>query len=148
MSKVIKYLFAYFLWVVDLGLSFWLFFLGRTTLLGLLAFFYEPGDFQYTKMVDLVDRIFVVVAGLGWMVFAVVTEEYYRSGALKEKILLRFARVTGPILLSLFIVDLILFWLQGVGAGDWLRWLILVAELGIGLAMVVSGRIKTTKTQP
>lgn len=146
MSKVIKYAVAYGLWIVDLGLSIWLFFISRTALLGLLALPYEEGNFQYAKIVNLVDRIFVVVAGLGWLIFSIVTEERYRTGALKENILKGFARFTGPILLCLFIVDLILFWLQGISAGNGLRWLILAAELSLGLAMVVSGRIKTTNT--
>ena len=143
MSKVIKYVIAYGMWIVDLGLSIWLLFISRTVLLGLLSLFSNPGDFQYPKMVDLFDRVFVVVLGLGWLVFSIITEEYYRAGALKENTLKRFARVTGPILLCVFIVDLMLFWLQGTGGENWLRWLILAAELGLGLAMVVSGRIKT-----
>lgn len=144
MSKVVKYTIAYGMWIVDLGLSAWLFFLSRTTLLGILALFSEQGDFQYAKMVDLVDRIFVVVLGLGWLVFSIFTEEYYRTGALKENLLKRFARVTGPILLCIFVVDLMLFWLQGIGGDNWLRWLILAAELVIGLALVVYGKKNIT----
>ena len=144
MSKVIKYMIAYGMWIVDLGLSAWLYFISRTALLGILALSYEQGDFQYSKAVDLVDRIFVVVLGLGWLVFSIFTEEYYRTGALKENLLKRFARVTGPLLLCVFVVDLILFWLQGIGGDNWLRWLILAAELVIGLALIVSGKKNAT----
>ena len=52
----------------------------------------------------------------------------------------RFARVTGPILLCIFVADLILFWLQGIGYDDWLRWLILLAELIMGSVLVLYGR--------
>ena len=144
MNKLVKYVFAYGMWIVDMGLSLWLVYLSRTALLGLLAFFYTQGDYQYTKMVNLVDRIFVVVIGLGWLIFSIITEEFYRTGALKEDILKRFARITGPLLLSVFVVDLILFWLQGISAGDWLRWLIFAAELVVGLALVVFGKKDTT----
>jgi hypothetical protein len=53
--------------------------------------------------------------------------------------------VTGPVLLGIFIVDLILFWLQGAGGGDWLRWFILAVELGIGMALLRSAR---SQSQP
>jgi hypothetical protein len=130
------------MWIADLGLTFWLAYLSRTALLVILALFYKQGDFQYAKMIDLVDRIFTVVIGLGWLIFSIFAEEYYRTGALKESFLKRFARVTGPILLCIFIVDLIIFWIQGISATDWLRWLILTAELGIGLALFVYSKQK------
>ena len=144
MGKVLRYILAYSMWFTDLGLSIWLFYISRMTLLGILAFFYQQGDFQYSNVVDLVDRIFVVVGGLGWLVFSVVTEEYYRTGTLKENFLKRFARVTGPLLLCIFIVDLVLIWVQSIGIEGWLRWLILAAELVIGLALVVYGKKNTT----
>lgn len=142
MNKIVKYVIAYSMWIADLGLTFWFAYLSRTALLVILALFYEQGDFQYTKMIDLVDRIYTVVIGLGWLVFSIVTEEYYRTGALEESVLKRFARVTGPILLCIFPVDLIIFWIQGIRTNDWLRWLILTAELGIGLALFVYGKQK------
>lgn len=140
MSKVIKYVIAYSMWFADLGLALWLAYLSRAALLAILALFYKQGDFQSAKMIDLMDRIFTVVIGLGWLIFSIFTEEYYRAGALKESVLKRFARVTGPILLCIFIVDLIIFWIQGISANDWLRWLILTAELGIGLALFLYGK--------
>ena len=59
----------------------------------------------------------------------------------------RFARVTGPILMCIFLVDLILFGLQGFGGGDWLRWLILSAELVLGLMLILYAR-KTAANEP
>jgi hypothetical protein len=76
---------------------------------------------------------------LGWLGLFIFAECYYRAGALEEGLVKRFARVTGPILLCVFAVDLILFWLQGIG-GDWLRWLILLAELIVGSVLVVYGK--------
>jgi hypothetical protein len=42
--------------------------------------------------------------------------------------------------LCIFVADLILFWLQGIGYDDWLRWLILLAELIMGSVLVLYGR--------
>jgi hypothetical protein len=138
MRKVIRYLIAYTMWIANMGLAIWFIFLTRTSVLGILALFYQQGDFQYQKLVDLVDRVLVVVLGLGWLIFTVVTEEYFRSGALTENLPKRFARIAGPLILCIFVVDLTLVWVQG--ASDWMRWLILAIELFTGLALVVFTR--------
>ncbi len=140
MTRIIKYLSAYFLWVLDLALTFWLILISRTVFLGIFSLFYKPGAWAYSHRVDLVDKAFLLILGLGWLVFMIVVESYFRVGAQHDDLPKRFARVTGPILLIMFGVDLILFWLQGVGGGDWLRWFILAAELGIGIALLVSAR--------
>ena len=145
MNKVLKYILAYSLWIIDLGLSGWLFYISRTALIGLFAVFYQAGDFQFSKTVNLVDRVFTVILGLGWLVFSIFTEESFRTGALKKDLLRRFARFTGPLLLCIFVVDLVLFWLQGIGGDDWMRWLILAVELVAGLGLFVFGRIPSTK---
>jgi len=140
MNRIIKYLGAYVLWVVDLGLVFWLIFISRTVYLGIFALFYKEGSWAYSHRVDFADKVFMLILGLGWLIFMIVVEAYFRASVLRGDLLKRFARVTGPVLLGIFGVDLILLWLQGVGEGDWLRWFILAAELGIGIALVVSAR--------
>jgi hypothetical protein len=140
MTKIIKYIGAYFLWVVDLGLAFWLIFILRTVYIDIFALFNKNGAWVYSRRVDLADKFFLLILGLGWLVFMIILETYFRAGARDEDLLRRFARVTGPVLLGIFGVDLILFWLQGVGGGDWLRWLILAAELGFGIVLLISVR--------
>ena len=147
MSKAFRYAIAYGMWLVDVGLSAWLVFVSRTALLTFLALFYEEGDFRYTKRADLTDNIFTLLLGLGWLALVVLTEGYYRAGALEENLQKRFARVTGPIVMCIFLVDLVLFGLQGFGGGDWLRWLILLAELVIGLVLILYAR-KTAASKP
>lgn len=140
MTKIIKYAGAYAMWVVDLGLAFWLVFISRTVYLGIFALFYKQGAWAYSHRVDLADKVFLLILGLGWLVFMIVAEAYFRAGARQDDLLKRFARVTGPVLLSIFGADLILVWLQGVRGGDWLRWFILAAELGLGIALLGSAR--------
>jgi len=147
MAKMVKYASAYVMWILDLGLAFWLIIISRTVFLGIFALFYKPGAWVYSRRVDLADKVFLLILGLGWLVFMILAESYFRAGALSDDLLKRFARVTGPVLLGIFGVDLILFWLQGVGRGDWLRWLILAAELGIGLALLMSIRLQS-KSEP
>ena len=141
MSTIIKFVSAYTMWVVDLGLSFWLVVVSRTVFLGLFALSYKGGESESAKVVfahrvDFADKIFSIVLGLGWLVFMIVTEAYFRAGILRDDLFKRFAKVTGPVLLAIFVVDLILFWVQGAGGGDWLRWFILAAELGLGITLL------------
>jgi hypothetical protein len=140
MAKIIKYAIAYLLWIADLGLALWLLFLSRIVLLDIFALFYKEGAWAYSRRVDFADKVFLVILGLGWLVFMIVVEAYFRAGALRDDLLKRFARVTGPVLLGIFSLDLILAWIQRVGEGDWLRWLILAAELGFGIFLFVSAR--------
>ncbi len=143
MTKIIKYIGASVLWIVDLGLAFWLILISRTVFLDIFALFYKPGAWAYSHRVDLLDKVFLLILGLGWLIFMIVVESYFRAGASGDDLFQRFARVTGPVLLGIFGIDLILFWLQGVGGGNWLRWLILATELGLGFALLVS-----TRSQP
>jgi hypothetical protein len=142
MNKVFKYAIAYGMWIVDLGLAFWFVYMTRTGLLGIFALFYQAGEWEYAKAVNLTDRVSTILLGLGWLAFSIVVEDYYRKGLGKGNLMKCIARVTGPVLLGLFVVDLILFWLQGIGSDNWLRWLILAGELGIGIALFVSGKKK------
>lgn len=83
----------------------------------------------------LADKIFSVVVGFGWLILMIATESYFRDGTDEGDVLFRFAKIAGVELLLIFIADLILLLLQGLGGQDLRRWLALVAELigGIGL---------------
>ena len=140
MAALIKYAGAYLLWIADLGLTFWLIFIIRTVYLGIFVLFYKPGAWAYSHRADFADKVFLLSLGIGWLVFMIIVEAYFRAGARGDDLLKRFAKVTGPVLLSIFGVDLILFWLHGVGGGNWLRWFFLAAELGFGIALFVSAR--------
>jgi hypothetical protein len=133
------------MWIVDLGLTFWLGFIIRTVYLRIFALSYKGGDaiypkLVYTQRVDFADKMFSILLGLAWLAFMIGAEIYFRNGAMENDLLRRFARVSAPVLLGIFIVDLILLWLQGTGGGDLLRWLLLAAELGLGLALLLSVR--------
>lgn len=145
MATIVKYVAAYLMWVVNMGLTFWLGFISRTVFLDIFALSYKGGPSEYAKLVygqrvDFADKIFSITLGLAWLAFMIGTEVYFRNGATQDDLPKRLARVTGAVLLGIFGVDLILFWLQGVGGSSLLRWLILAAELGIGIALLVSVR--------
>ena len=43
MAKIVKYVSAYLMWIVDLGLTFWLIIISRTVFLGIFALSYKGG---------------------------------------------------------------------------------------------------------
>ena len=141
MATIIKYVSAYLMWIVDLALTLWLVFMSRTVFLGIFALSYSGGPSFYAQLVyghrvDFADKMFSILLGLGWLVFMILTEAYFRAGVARDDLFKRFAKVTGPVLLIIFVVDLILLWIQGPGGGVWLRWLMLVAELGFGITLL------------
>ena len=142
MAKIIRYVSAYLMWIVDLGLTFWLFMISRTVFLGIFALSYKGGQLIYAQRVDFAEKVFSILLGLAWLAFMIIVEEYFRSGASRDDLLKRFASVTGPVLLVIFGVDLTLFWLQGVGGSGWLRLSVLAAELGIGIVLLMLARVQ------
>jgi hypothetical protein len=138
MTKALKYSLAYVLWILDLGLGLWLLIISRNAFLDILALSSKPGNLTYAHQVDFADKMFVITLGIGWLGLMIAIEHYYRTSALTGELLQRFARVTGLLLLCVFVADLILVWVHGVGNNTWLRWLILAAELGAGAALMVA----------
>ena len=139
MTKVLKYLLAYVLWIIDLALGLWLLLISRTVFLDILALSFKESSWVYSRRVDFADKVFLLVLGLGWLIFMIIIEHSYRASALTGELPQRFAWVTGFLLLCIFVIDMLMFWVQGAG-NNWLRWLILAAELGIGIALLVSVR--------
>ena len=147
MNKVIRIITIYIIWIVDLILAFVLMLISRTLFLRILALFYQPGNLAYGYKVGFADKVFSTIVGLIWLAYAIVSESYLRANALKENPLNLFAKLTGPVMLCLFIVDLILLWLQGIGNSGWTHWLILAVELGIGAGLLIFAKLRLTQKQ-
>jgi hypothetical protein len=146
MNKLIRYLGAYVMWIAQLGLALWLAYLSKEVFLDILALFYKKGSFAYLNAANFADKVFTILLGLSWLAFMIIVEAYFRAGAGEGDLMKRFANVTGPVLLCIFAVDLISFWIHGVTSSDWLRWLILMAELSIGMVLLVSVKTRSTST--
>jgi hypothetical protein len=141
MNKGIKYLITYVVWIADLVLTLWFAYLCRTSLIGIFALFYT-GNVAYANAVNFIDKVFIILLGLGWLVFMIMVEQYFRNGI--DGNLQRLSSVTGWVLVCVFSVDLILAWIQGMGSGNWLRWLILAIELGVGIVLLVLAKTRFT----
>jgi len=136
MKKAFNYILAYVLWIFDLGLALLLFYLGRELYLALFITFGDPTNWHYRQIINTVDRFLVVILGIGWLVFMIVIEEYFRTGVPGGALLKRFAKITAPILLILFAIYLPLILIQGVDNSSWLQWLALAGVLGAGIGLL------------
>lgn len=143
MNKVVKYVTTYFVWIADLVLALWFAYLCKTSLIGVFALFYT-GNLAYANAVNFIDKVFTILLGLGWLVFMIMIEQYFRNGIEKDEHLQRLSRVTGWVLLCIFSIDLIFAWIQGIGGDNWLRWLLLGLELSVGTVLLVSAKTRFT----
>ena len=144
MRNIFKDILAYCLWFVDLVLAGWLVFIARTALFAVPALFFHPGTLMYPKRAEVMDTVFTLLLGMGWFAFIVITLEYYQPGEDKGSLIKRFAALTGPLVLCIFMVDSILFFLQGIYANNWFRLLIISVELVVGIILVIYSRKNAT----
>ena len=140
MRKFFKYVLTYSLWIINFGLAAWLAFITRTVLFAVPSLLFHPGNFQFPKRAEVMDKVFTLLLGIGLLAFLVITQEYYHKGVQKVDLLARFARINGPLFLGIFIVDSILFYLQGFDLNNWYRLLIILAELALGILLVIYSR--------
>ena len=134
MKKILSYVSAYLMWILTAALGVWFMLISRSAFLG--AFALCAGDSVHRAwQARFFEKVFVIAIGLLWLVAMIVVEQYFRMGVRRHSLLVRFAKVVGPELLAVFVVDALLLWLQR-GSASWLRWLTLGGELVLGTALV------------
>ena len=141
MRKITKYILAYSMWFVDLLLAIWLLIISRWALVAFVTpIIIDPTHFLYPKRAEVMDAVYILLLGIVWVTFMIITQRYYSVGARKGYLFKRFARITGLLFLCLFMVDSVFFYLQGFDANNRLRWLIILAELVLGVILILYGR--------
>lgn len=143
-KRWLVYVLFYLVWTVLIVMGFWFLIMSREVFLTAAA--YYAGD-SITRgwQVRFYDRAFFLIMGLAVLVYFYATEGYLRAGIEKHDMLRRFFKTSGWVLLAIFVLDLTLLALQQFAGGAWLRWVILVAELGLGVALSWIGRRKPAK---
>ena len=141
MRKISTKILAYSLWFVDLLLATWLFYISRWVLyIFVTPIIMDPTHYLFPKIVDVMDAVFFLLLGIAWVAFMIYSQKYYAVAARKGNLFKRFARITGFLLLFIFIIDSTFFFLQGFETEDWSRLLIISVELVLGLILVLYGR--------
>ena len=134
-----KHVASHLLWLVDSLVGLWLVYIGRNTWLAIFQRYYVPGSLARAARATLFDRILSIVFGVAWFLMVIISESYLDKGVEKGDLMRRFGKATGPIVLALFVVDVVLAFVQGVANTGLLRWLIILVELVLGVALVWLG---------
>ena len=137
--KFYNIIIAYAVWLVDIGLSVWLFLLSRQALQAWIAVFYLNGSFNRQMSVRFIDQAFSIFLGVVLLIYMIVSENYLRIGAGKGGLPRTIARLTGPVVLLIGLVDLSLAMMIGPALVGSLRWLLIIAELIVGAAITWFG---------
>jgi hypothetical protein len=146
MRKVAGYIISFFMWIFLLALGVWIMVVSRDALLALLA--RNAGELTQDRWQAIFfDKIFMIAISLVWIVLMVVGEEYLRRGVEGKDIMVRFAKLGGPMILLLFLVDLCLFGLQN-WAGPSLRLPLLAVELVAGGLLLWHSRSPKKRKNP
>lgn len=148
MKQISAYVMAYLLWVVAmlLGVAFLL--IGMNGIPQLLAPFFSATEFNERFMAGFINRIFLVVSGIGILIIIVAVESYFRHGAQSNTLWQRAARVFGPLLLLIFVADLCREIYFQNSFGFVLQWLRLALELAAAVALSYFGYRKPLPRMP
>lgn len=138
---------VYLLWAVLVALGFWFLILSREAFLTAAAY-YVGDSFTRGWQVRFYDKIFFLFVGLLLLIFIYVTENYLREGIEKHNVLRRFMKVVGWVLLLIAATDIVLLVLQGFTGAGLLRWLVIVAEVGLGTAFSWISRRPAATARP
>jgi hypothetical protein len=130
---------VYAMWLAILLLGVWFLLTSRDALLGLVDMLDVNETTSHAWRLISMERFYLVGAGMVWLVVMVFSEAYLRRGVARGRLVSRFARIFGVVVLLTFVADVTLFALQGF-QGGWLRWLIPAAELALGVVCVREGR--------
>ena len=145
-SDVFAHIAVYVMWFLNLGLAIWLLLNIRLLLLIFPAILLDATDYFYPQRVEASDKLITLSLGVVWLVFMVFTEEYFRRGIPQGDLIHRFAKVTGAVLISMFVVGLLVLGVQGFQR-DWFHWLILSTEITVGIGLVLVGRKRVVRNR-
>lgn len=131
----LRYLAAYALWFVAMALGYLIVDVARQAAFAISIRLSEANPY----VVRLADRVFFIVAGLGWLAFAVLMESYFRNGVKRRDLALRFARLLAVVSAVLFVAQGVLMLTQpgaATGANAAVLFGSLVVGVGLGLFLL------------
>jgi hypothetical protein len=131
---------VYLLWFAAVALGFWLALQLRTSIEVSIFGLYVKDNLWRAQEAGFVNKIAFAILICTWVVGIILVEEYFRKGAASHLLMKRFARVFGPGLLALFLVDLFNLLVLEMSSAGWSQWLLLAGELLIGVLITRSGQ--------
>jgi hypothetical protein len=132
----LSYILVYLLWTLNLVIGVWFILISREFMLIFLGVNYVGTNIARGAQVGFLDKVYLIALGLAWLIFMIVMEEDFKKSVKKRNLIRRFTRIAGPEFLLVFLADLGLLIMQGLNAAIWLRWLVLLVELGLAAVCV------------
>ncbi len=132
----LSYILAYLMWTLNLLIGVWFILISRQFLLFFLGVNYVGDNMARGWQIGFLDKVYLIVLGLTWLIFMILMEDDFKKSVKKKILMRRFTRIAGPEFLLVFLADLGLLILQGPNAAVWLRWLLLLIELGLAAVCV------------
>ena len=108
---------------------------------GIMAVLYGEENIVVQWQIRAVDRFLIIILGVAWLVFMIVSEEKFRKASGNGTLIKIFARITGPLILVILLMDLILAYLQAFQL-PWSAWLVMFIELVLGIGLTWLGKKK------
>lgn len=93
---------------------------------------------------SLIAMGWTVLVSLILLIVLMYAESAFRKGAARGNLPQRIAGIYGPMVILIFLVDLVALINRG-WVGTWVYWLILFLELSVGAGMLIYARIKRVK---
>jgi len=131
-----NFILAYLMWALNLVIGIWFILISREFLLRFLGITYVGQNIGRGAQIGFLDKAYLVALGLAWLIFMIVMEDDFKKSVKKGTLMKHFTRIAGPEFLLVFLADLGLLILQGLNSVLWLRWLILLVELGLGAVCI------------
>jgi hypothetical protein len=113
MRNFLEQILIFLAWAVVTALAFVVMFVGRSTMITVLALAYVGDSVRRGWRVRFFGQAYYVVAGLAFLIFIFVIDGYLKDGRARHDVLRRFFRATGIELLTLFVAYLIVALLEG-----------------------------------
>ena len=135
-KRWLSYVAAYVGWAACLILAIWTLLVWKNAFEAALSVFFIQGSEWRGIQSGFWDKAFVIVLGILWLCLMIISEQYLRKGASKQRLLNYLARLFGWIILITFVGDFFLFLLIGLNPFSWIHLLILVAELAVAIALL------------
>ena len=145
LSRISQYILAYAAWVIFILLFLAILLLGRDTWLAVLRNYWAQDNIGRQYAINFLDRIFVLLLGIAWLVLMLVVESYFRNGINKGNLIHRVSSVLGFEISAIFIIHLMMTLMVGIANQTVMRWVLLVGELIIGAGLLIVGRTTTRK---
>jgi hypothetical protein len=135
-ENLIKF-FVYTMWALSIWMGLRIFLTGQEAFKDFMGVAYVQGIYERSAQMRFFEDVYTYVMGVLFLVSIIFIEQFMMTGVSKKNWLKRIALVFSVQLLLVSTANLTILMAQGFTAAAWLNWLLMVIELGLGVALMV-----------